>query len=121
MNTIDFFIQYCLTFINICGIFLFELMNTTLNQKHLHIPQANTEIQIINGVKYLVHRIEESTKTCEEFANELRKGHPVVVPASKRGHLIGFLKKESIFTQSKTLEPGKWILFTPTKKRKFRS
>ncbi len=85
----------------------------------LSIPAKGAEIQEIKGVKYLVARLDEQ-KTCMEYAAELRKGKPVVIPASKRGHLTGILKKESIFTTHSTAPGGQWVTFVPCEKRDFK-
>ena len=85
----------------------------------LTIPVDGAEIQMVNHVKYLVARLDEQ-KTCSDYLLELRKGNPVVVPFSKRGHLTGLLKKESIFTRYETLVPGEWITFLPCEKREFK-
>lgn len=85
----------------------------------LKIPLGGAEIQEVGGVKFLVSKLEEQ-KTCSEFISELRKGKPVVVPWSKRSHMVGSLKKESVFTRSKTLVTGQWVTFIPCEEREFR-
>jgi len=85
----------------------------------LKIPNGSAEIQEVNGIKYLVARLDEP-KTCSDYLAELRRGNPVVVPFSKRGHLTGILKRESVFTRYETLVPGQWVTFIPCEKREFK-
>lgn len=85
----------------------------------LNLPKEGAEIQTVNGVNYLIARLDEQ-KTCSCFLSELRKGNPVVVPQSKRGHLTGLLKKEKVHTRQQTLVPGKWATFIPCEEREFK-
>lgn len=82
--------------------------------------EGDAEIQEVNGVGYLVARLDKE-KTCSDFLSELRKGNPIVVPWSKRSHLTGLLKAQSIFTRQKTVLAGQWIAFFPCEKREFKS
>jgi hypothetical protein len=91
-----------------------------MNSVCLTIPLTGAEIQQVGEVKYLVARLDDN-KTCAEYASDLRKGVPVVVPASKRGHLSGLLKKESIYTRHQTVPGGKWVSFIPCEKRDFKA
>jgi hypothetical protein len=86
----------------------------------LKIPTNGAEIQEVDGVKYLVAKLDEQ-KNCSDFLSELRKGMPVVVPFSKRGRLTSILKKESVFTRQRTVVPGKWTTFIPCEAREFKS
>lgn len=85
----------------------------------LKIPKNGAEIQTVKGIQYLVARLD-AQKTCADYLNALRRGETVVVPLSKRTHLTGLLKRESIFTRQKTLVAGKWISFTPCEEREFK-
>lgn len=86
----------------------------------LNLPKGEkAEIQTVDGIQYLVVRLVDSPKTCEEYIKEIQNNRPVVVPASKRGHMVGELKKKGIFATSKAIEVG-WILFTPSAPREFR-
>lgn len=87
----------------------------------LRIPVNGVEIQEVDGVKYLVARLDEQGKDCSDYLEELRKGNPVVVPWSKRGYLTGLLKKKKIFTRQKTVLAGQWITFFPCEEREFKS
>ena len=87
--------------------------------KTLSLPACGAEIRDVDGVKYLVAKLEDA-KTCVEFAADLRSGKPVVVPASKRGHLTGILKKESIHTRYFTVPGGQWVTFIPCEARDFK-
>lgn len=85
------------------------------------IPETNgVEIKEVGGVKYLIARLDERGKTCSDYLEELRKGKPVVVTYSKRGHLTGLLKKESVFTRQKTVVAGQWVAFFPCSARNFK-
>lgn len=84
------------------------------------LPEKGAEIQEVNGVQYLIARLDGQVKTCSDYLSELRKGNPVVVPSSKRGHLIGLLKKVGVFTRSQTLVAGQWVTFIPCEEREFR-
>jgi len=84
----------------------------------LTIPANGAEIQQVGEVKYLVARLDEH-KTCSDYLLELRKGRPIVIPASKRGHMTGLLKKESIYTHHQTAPGGQWVTFLPCEKREF--
>ena len=89
--------------------------------ENLRIPAGGrAEIQTINGVSYLVARLDEST-TCSEYLSELKAGRPVVVPFSRRGRLTGLLKENSVCTRQTTLVAGKWISFVPCEQRAFKS
>jgi hypothetical protein len=90
-------------------------MNTTLT-----IPNGVAEIQEVNGVKYLVARLD-TVRTCSDFISELKAGNPVIVPFSKRAHLTGLLKKEKVFTRQKTVIAGQWVTFLPCSEREFKS
>ena len=91
-------------------------MNTNLT-----IPNGSVEIQEVNGVKYLVARLDTSeTSPCSQFVSELKNGKPVVVPWSKRSHLTTLLKHAGVFTRQKTLVPGHWVTFLPCPERKFK-
>ena len=85
----------------------------------LTIPVDGAEIQEVDGVEYLVARLDK-TLTCADFINELRKGRPVVVPCSKRGHLTTQLKAGNIPTRQKTMVAGQWVAFIPCEAREFR-
>lgn len=87
----------------------------------LKIPIKDAEIQEVDGVKYLVARLDEQGKNSSDYLEELRKGNPVVVPWSKRGYLTGLLKKEGIYTRQKTVVAGQWITFFPCEEREFKS
>jgi hypothetical protein len=89
-------------------------MNQTLKT-----PQQGSEIQEIDEVRYLVSRLDES-RPCNWYISELQQGRPVVVPHSKRGHLVGILKKKKIYTKSTTLVVGQWVSFVPCEQRGFR-
>ena len=92
-------------------------MNTTLA-----ITNGSAEIQEVSGVKYLVARLEDAEKgACSHFVSELEAGRPVVVPFSKRAWLTTLLKKERVFTRSKTVVPGQWVTFIPCEEREFKS
>lgn len=86
----------------------------------LAIPAGEAEIQEVDGVEYLVARLDKQ-KTCSDFISELRIGRPVVVPCSKRGHLTTTLKREGIYTRQKTVVAGQWITFVPCEEREFKS
>lgn len=91
-------------------------MNTNLT-----IPNGSAEIQEVDGIAYLVARLDiAKTGACSEFVSELKKGKPVVVPWSKRSHLTTVLKRERVFTRQQTLVPGHWVTFLPCPERKFK-
>lgn len=98
---------------------LYKKVSTHCMNQILTLPTHGANVQEIDGIKYLVARLEE-TRTCEWYISELKQGKPVVVPHSKRGHLIGLLKAQGIFTKSKTLVIGQWISFVPCEQREFR-
>lgn len=88
----------------------------------LKIPiEGAAEIQEVDGVKYLVARLDEQKKSCSDYLLELRKGNPVLVPWSKRAHMTGLLKAKSIFTRQKTVLVGQWVTFFPCEEREFKS
>lgn len=91
-------------------------MNTNLT-----VPNGSAEIQEVDGVKYLVAKLDGQNKNCSDFVSDLRKGNPVLVPYSKRAHLTGLLKKESIFTRQQTVIAGQWVAFFPCAEREFKS
>ena len=86
----------------------------------LTIPKEGVEIQEVDGVKYLVAKLDKELN-CSDFISELRNGRPVVVPFAKRGHLTTLLKRESIYTRQTTSVPGMWVTFIPCQERKFKS
>ncbi len=86
----------------------------------LKIPVDGAEIQEVDGVEYLVARLDK-TQTCSDYVDELRKGRPVVVPCSKRGHLTSHLKAENIPTRQTSMVAGQWIAFIPCEAREFKS
>jgi hypothetical protein len=85
----------------------------------LTIPVNGVEIQTVDGVKYLVAKLED-TMTCAEYAQQLQAGKPVVVPATKRGHLTSMLKKMLVYTKYTTIPGGQWVTFIPCEKRDFK-
>jgi len=86
----------------------------------LKIPVNGAEIQEVDGVEYLVARLDK-TLVCSDYVDELRKGRPVVVPSSKRGHLTTQLKAGNISTRQKSMVAGQWIAFIPCEAREFKS
>ncbi len=86
----------------------------------LKVPANGAEIQEVDGVRYLIAKLDAQKKTCRDFLEELRKGNPVVVPCSKRAQLTGLLKKESVFTRQKTVVSGQWVSFFPCEAREFK-
>ncbi len=90
-------------------------------KKTLPLPAGDAaEIHTMGGHDYLVVRLEVGRKT-DWYLAELQGGRPVVVPQSKRGHLVGLLKENGVYATSKAIVPGKWVLFTPSEQREFRS
>lgn len=92
-----------------------------MSTKTLPLPAGDqAEIHVVDGHTYMVVRIDGSPKV-DWYLSELKAKRSVMVPQSKRGHLVGALKKAGIHTTSKTVVPGQWALFTPCKRREFRS
>ena len=81
---------------------------------------GKAEIQEIAGRRFLVAELPAETATCDDHIAELAAGRPVVVPFSKRGHMIGRLKAQGVFTTSKQVVAGQWIAFFPCAPREWK-
>ena len=84
----------------------------------LQIPHGDHSIQEVDGVKYLIVKID-GKMTTKEIVAKLKAGSPVVVPFSQRGHVTCELKAQKVYTHHKTIQAGVWVLFQPCEERKF--